>query len=151
MASTDDSDGPQDSSSSDEESFQVICLDKHNCYFNLLQLIIFLVQVGKIKQFCEGTYKNILPEVGSRQPLGSNTDDVKFFIVVTLECGEDHKERQVHSMIPTGWLSTNMEHLLYPQPKFTVGGKVPAEWGDKTFRRFQTPFDSWMDDDVYFK
>ena len=31
MASTDDSDGPQDSSSSDEESFQVICLDKHNC------------------------------------------------------------------------------------------------------------------------
>ncbi|KAK4005655.1 hypothetical protein OUZ56_010697 [Daphnia magna] len=128
MASSGDSDEPQDDSfSSDEETFQV----------------------GRIQQFWKGTYNEILPEVGSHPLGGNSSSEVKFFIVTTLECGEDRIQRQVHSIIPTGWISSNMEYLLYPQPRFTVGGKSPIDWGEKTFRRFQIPFESWMEYDIH--
>ncbi|EFX63913.1 hypothetical protein DAPPUDRAFT_334825 [Daphnia pulex] len=128
MASSGDSDEPQDDSfSTDEETFQV----------------------GRIQQFWKGTYNEILPEVGSHPLGGNSSSEVKFFIVTTVECGEDRIKRQVHSIIPTGWISSNMEYLLYPQPRFTVGGKSPIDWGEKTFRRFQILFESWMEYDIH--
>ena len=74
---------------------------------------------------------------------------VKFFIVTTVECGEDRIQRQVHSVILTGWISSNMKYLLYPPPRFTVGGKSPIDWGEKTFKRFQILFESWMEYDIH--
>ena len=47
------------------------------------------------------------------------------------------------------WMDFEQHGILYPPPRFTIGGKSPIDWGEKTFKRFQIPFESWMEYDIH--
>lgn len=69
-------------------------------------------------------------------------------MVETLENGEQQELITVFSMVPSSWVSSDLRNMLYPQPNFTVGGKQPSDWGEKTFKRHQCPLTSWIEYDI---
>ena len=57
-----------------------------------------------------------------------------FYIVETIERGEDMIERLVTSMVPTHWLSHDFKYLLYPRPSKKRSDN-PVNWNKSVYKR----------------
>ena len=100
-------------------------------------------KVGRIKQHRLGSYVS----VGKDSGLFPDKDEVMFYIVETIERGEDMIERLVTSMVPTHWLSHDLKYLLYPRPSKKKSDN-PVNWNKSVYKRKVFPESQWMEYNV---
>lgn len=84
--------------------------------------------------------------------MGKNSDtfispNVLFYLIETIECGEDRVNRVVHSMVPTTWLSIDLTNVLYPPPS-KKSSENPVNWSKSVYRRKVYPECTWMEYNV---
>ncbi|KAI9553794.1 hypothetical protein GHT06_019059 [Daphnia sinensis] len=76
----------------------------------------------------------------------SNILDLKYYCVATREYDWVLKAmKNVWSVVPVIWLSSNKEFLLYPHPTYKAGGKLPCDWKPKIYKRHAQPLTSWLE------
>ncbi|XP_032778074.2 uncharacterized protein LOC116916874 isoform X1 [Daphnia magna] len=79
----------------------------------------------------------------------SNMLDLKYYCVATLEYDWLLKAmRNVWSVVPVTWLSSKKEFLVYPNPTYKAGEKLPCDWKPKIYKRHAHPQTSWLEYDI---
>lgn len=79
----------------------------------------------------------------------SNILDLKYYCVATREYDWSVKAmKNVWSVVPVTWLSSNNEFLVYPNPTYKAGGKLPCDWKPKIYKRHAHPQTSWLEYDI---
>lgn len=73
--------------------------------------------------------------------------ELTYHVVTTKEVGLDKKEVNTVSLIPLTWLDTTKQCYLYPPPSLTPGGIKPKSWTNRTFVKYDTPEDNWVEYD----
>lgn len=75
--------------------------------------------------------------------------DLKYYCVATLEYDWLLKAmRNVWSVVPVTWLSSKKEFLVYPNPTYKAGEKLPCDWKPKIYKRHAHPQTSWLEYDI---